>query len=109
MNARPFNGGILLEGDTTHVAYAITIHRDYDGPVFDADGNQLGEAVVKIAPPPPDQLALAKTRHDICAKCPAHADLTETTVTCRRRAQCRSHYNLLLPGLKCPEKRWPEP
>jgi hypothetical protein len=111
MNIRPAQPGRTLQGETPFGDYAIHLYRDHDGPLFDANGEQVGTAMFTIKTPAPpvitvDQVALAKARHDICAKCPAHADLTDTTVTCRRRRPCCRQYNLLDPNLECPEKRW---
>ncbi len=53
MNIKPTpNGGRALTGHTPYGEYAITLHHDHDGPVYDADGNELGHVRLTIKTPP---------------------------------------------------------
>jgi hypothetical protein len=102
---------VLVEhGDSLCHCY-IEAANNHDGPIFDADGEQIGTMRVEIKTPEliltADQKAMLKARHDACADCPAATDLTDTTVTCRRCRRCKSKKNLLHVNQTCPEGRWP--
>lgn len=102
--------GCLLAGETDHGNYHITINRDHDGPLFDTAGNQVCTMRFKskTTPAVAEQIALAQARAEVCAKCPAHADLTETTVTCRRLSKCKGRLKLNHPAAQCPVGDWPD-
>ena len=107
-------GGRELGAVTDYADYLIRVGRDHDGPLFNADGEEVCTMRFTLKTPPaarptPEQLAMAGARRDVCAGCPAHADLTDTTVTCRQRRACRSRYDLTDPGLECPRGLWPQP
>lgn len=105
-------GGRTLSGDTPHGSYHIEVYRDHDGPVYGADGELVAmiNMTIKDPDPPvltPEQTRLAADRHDACARCSAHADLTDTTVTCRRHTKiCRRRKRLTDHGVTCPEGNW---
>lgn len=53
MNIKPAKSGRVLQGNTPWGDYSIHIARDHDGPVYDANGNQLGTVILAIKTPPP--------------------------------------------------------
>lgn len=117
MNIRPLPGriGRRLEGDTPHGSYSIEVYHDHDGPVFDADGVQVGTVrmVIKAPAPPPskvlttEQKKLMRDRLKVCGKCEHKQSVGIATVKCAKCKACRRALSLISPSSACPLGKWP--
>ena len=62
-------GGRTASGKTPYGDYRVEFLADYDGPVFDAHGNEVGRITVKIkTPAPPPSRGLGDTIEKLTSK-----------------------------------------
>ena len=114
----------MATGQTDYGDYAIHLYRDHDGPVFDADGNELGTVRLTIKTPPtpedrppvitPEQAARAATRLKVCETCEHQKGFgnsrglpagVRVTVKCGKCKTC-SGKSLISESSTCPMGKW---
>lgn len=94
--------------------YDITIKREYSGPIFDRDGNELGTVSLTIKEPPPPKPAVlteeqtnrVSARLAICRDCDQYRGNGRVTVTCAKCTTCRNAKDLLREESTCPIGEW---
>ncbi|MFI4861340.1 MAG: hypothetical protein ACIAXF_11730 [Phycisphaerales bacterium JB063] len=114
MNIKPAaNNGRIIRGKTPFGDFAVDIHDDYDGPVYDADGREVGRVMLKKKDPAPLNLTTINAHTAICKQCPHAGAVTTTkrgrdvyTIRCKsKRCPSCAKVSLRHPG-RCPEGKW---
>ena len=115
----PDYGGRLIEGQTPHGDYHIEVFHDFDGPVYDADGNHVADLRMVIkSPPPPEPKQFTATekarlarRIKACAGCECLIRFGQGIVHCKK-VECktcpqRKHaMDMVQAESTCPLNRW---
>lgn len=109
-------GGRRIFGKSLHGDYTITLHRDHDGPVYDAAGHELGyvRLIIKSPPEPPppvltpQQKQRMAARLHVCGACDQMRGFGRATVKCGRCTTCGHALNLISATSTCPLGKWSE-
>jgi hypothetical protein len=72
MKITPSTTGRLISGTTPYGDFAIEVHRDHEGPIFDADGKQIGtlRMVMKTPSLPVQKIEAGEQQPEVgCGTC----------------------------------------
>ncbi len=115
MYTRINHGRAILGGKTDQCDYLFVVTRDHDGPIFDADGKQLGTLMMVMKEPEPtpprvltdEQRQRMADRRVVCETCDKAKGFSVVGVECAKCRTCRNHLSLIGEASKCPLDKWP--
>jgi len=108
-------GGMIARIETAQGSLYITVTRDHDGPIFDADGKPLGtlKMVMRTPEPPPprvltdEQNQRIAQRRAVCDACEHQGGYGPVTVKCAKCNRCGGKLAMLAGRGLCPLGKWP--
>lgn len=109
-------GGAIVTGGGEYADFTVDFSSDFDGPVYDAGGREVGRVTLIIKTPrdpaPLDRAAVDK-HLAVCQQCPHAGEVTTTkrgrdvwTIRCGSKRCPRCAKVSLRHAGRCPEGKW---